>query len=178
MKTLLAFVIPLLLFESVQSKETTSLKRFSEMLMTTPCYTGLESPARDSLNAIKFIKKLSKDTKTTIKRSVGSVKPNTADYFITFNEKDISWNLWISVGKNGIRHITETWQSENTILLKKHLYESLDIILDSWGELSDEDDSETWFKWDRTDFGCGELTLIYVEEKRTKFVSRRLQFND
>jgi hypothetical protein len=155
-----------------------SIKKFSAMVMTTPCYTELELPARDSASAIKFIKKLSKSLKGADKPKTFSIKANTIDYLFNSHQKSENWSLWISVGPQGIRHITETWQSPDELVLKKHLYESLSDGLDSWGEISEENEDETWFKWNRTEFGCGVKTLIFVQEKRNKFVSRRIQLNE
>ena len=180
MKLFLLLAITLALQDNSIAKEppTPSLKQFSEMIMTTPCYTGLELPARDSASAIRFIKKLTVSTKGLIKPKVFSIKPNTTDYLITSQNKNEQWSIWVSVGKQGIRHITETWQSPSESILKKHLYESMSSLIDSWGEISDENEDGTWFKWDRTDFGCGVMTLIYVQEKKQSFVSRRLLLNE
>lgn len=175
---LLAISLALQDLSLAQVPNASSLKQFSEMLMTTPCYTGLELPARDSAAAIRFIEKFTKSPRGIVKPNVFTLQKNTKDYIILSQTKNAEWNLWISVGKHGIRHITEIWKSPNDSLFFKQVHESLTSLIDSWGEPTEENENRTWFKWDKTQLGCGAMSMIYTEEKGMKIVSRRLVLNE
>lgn len=173
-------ILFLLLLHSVEvfskplsTKET--IMRKLQKIMTSPCSIDLEKPARDSIEAIKFINNVSKECNVKFDK-VNFSKVNS-DYIIVFKKKEVTWSLWISVGKNGLKHLTETWQTKNDSFLRKKFFESFSETLDSWGDPSEENEDETWFSWDKKEYGCGMMMLTYEYSKKYTLVSRRLEFS-
>lgn len=173
-------ILFLLLLHSVEvfskplsTKET--IMRKIQKFMTSPCIIDLEKPARDSIETIKFINNVSKECNVKFDK-VNFSKVNS-DYIIVFKKKEVTWSLWISVGKNGLKHLTETWQTKNDSFLRKRFFESFSETLDSWGDPSEENEDETWFSWDKKEYGCGMMMLTYEYSKKYTLVSRRLEFS-
>lgn len=173
-------ILFLLLLQSIEvfSKPITaqeSIMRKLQKIMTSPCSIDLEKPARDSVEAIKFINNVSKEC--NIKFDKVNFSKVNSDYIIVFKKKEVTWSLWISVGKNGLKHLTETWQTKNDSFLRKRFFESFSETLDTWGDPSEENEDETWFSWDKEEYGCGVMMLTYEYSKKYTLVSRRLEFS-
>jgi len=142
--------------------------------MTFPCIKDLEYPARDSIQAIKFLRELSK--KTGIKlRNIKRKNNKENEFIITHKDKKFTWSLWVEVGSKGISHITETWQTKNEGLLRKKFFETFSVSFDYWGDPTEENEDDTWFAWDKNEYGCGKL-MVTLEYSTYTFVSRRIEF--
>ena len=143
--------------------------------MTSPCIKDLESPARDSIQAIAFLRDLSK--KTGVKLIKVKRKNSKETEFIIYHKyKKYEWSLWIAVGSKGISHITETWQTKNEGLLRTKLFFIFSDSYYSWGDPTEENEDNTWFSWDKHEYGCGKL-MVTLEYSTYTFVSRRIEFS-
>lgn len=142
--------------------------------MNFPCIKDLECPARDSIQAIEFLRDLSK--KTGIKlRNIKRKNNKENEFIITHKGKVFAWSLWVAVGSKGISHITETWQTRNEGLLRKKFFETFSVSFDNWGDPTEENEDSTWFSWDKNEFGCGKL-MVTLEYSTYTYVSRRIEF--
>jgi hypothetical protein len=143
--------------------------------MTSPCIKDLENPARDSIQAIAFLRDLSKKTGVKLIK----VKRNNSkekEFIIYHKDKAYEWSLWVAVGSKGISHITETWQTKNEELLNQKLFHVLLDSYDSWGYPTEENEDNTWVSWDKNKYGCGKL-IVTLEYSTYTFVSRRIDFS-
>lgn len=142
--------------------------------MTSPCIKDLELPARDSIRALDFLHELSKKTGTKL-RNIKRKNNKENEFIITHKSKVYAWSLWIAVGSKGISHITETWETRNEGLLRKKFFETFSVSYDNWGEPSEENEDNSWFSWDKNEYGCGKL-MVTIEYNKYTFTSRRIEF--
>lgn len=143
--------------------------------MTSPCIKDLEYPARDSIQAIEFLRDLSKKTRIKL-RNIKRKNNKENEFIISHKGKVYAWSLWVAVGSKGISHITETWQTRNEGLLRKKFFEAFSLSFDSWGDPTEENEDDTWFAWDKNEYGCGKL-MVTLEYSTYTFVSRRIEFS-
>ncbi len=153
------------------------LTKKTKAFMVSPCMPDLERASRDSIEAIKLIKKIAKDCGLKFEKIKSPNKIGGDNYILLFNNKDVVWSIWISVGKTGIKHITETWNTKNDSFLQKKFYQSFLELFETWGNPTSEDEYETWFTWDKREYGCGIMMITYEYSKKYTLVSRRLEFN-
>lgn len=179
MKYLSSILLLLLALSPSYSKNTkANYKDLFEIVntyMTSPCIKELESPARDSMQAIAFLHDLSKKTGVKLIK-VKRNKTKECEFIISHKDKAYGWSLWIAVGNKGISHITETWQTRNEGLLRKKFFFVFSDSYDSWGDPNEENEDNTWFSWDRNEYGCGRL-MVTLEYGKYTFVSRRIEFS-
>ncbi len=153
------------------------LTKKTKAFMISPCMDELEKASRDSLEAIKLIKKLAKNSGIKFEQIPVSRKNGEHNYILLFNNKDVTWSIWMVIGKYGLKHMTETWNTKNDSYLQNKLYQSFSELLEAWGNPTSEDEYETWFSWDKREYGCGIMMLTYEYSKKYTLVSRRLEFN-
>lgn len=169
----------LLTFSSLYSKNTSAnynnLVKTVNRYMTSPCIKELENPARDSMQAIKFVRELAKKSGLKLtKIKTKSLKDKS--FLLSYKDKVYDWSLWVSIGSKGISHITEIWQTTNEGPLRKKFFHIFSDTFDSWGNPTEEIEDESFFSWDKHEYGCGKL-MVTIEYDKYTFVSRRLEFN-
>lgn len=179
MRIVIAFILILNTYQVFSKSNYPShelLTKKTKAFMVSPCMIELERASRDSVDAIELIKKLAKECCLDFDKIPSTYKNGERNYILLFKNKDVTWSLWVSIDKGGLKHLTETWNSKNDLYLHKKLYQSFSELLEAWGRPTDEDEYESWFSWDKREYGCGVMMLTYEYSKKYTLVSRRLEF--
>lgn len=177
MKTITGFFILFVFsFSGLLSKpvKQEKLAKEVERIISIPCSIE-EYIYKDSIRSLKYIKTLEKRYSFSFSKFKNDRKSNSHDYVYISQIGDVSWSIWIAIGNQGIEHITETWQTKNITKLYKKLYETVRIMYPTWGD--PEDQTNEFFMWDGTEYGCGTAMITLINDENNTFVSRRTDFS-
>jgi hypothetical protein len=163
-------------FLTLEAKTKQTLQQKIKALVTMPCSKEFNEIKNDSIKSTLFIQKLEKETglKFEVYSKEKSSEVGTTDYVLVLPKKSATWSIWFSINSKGIRHITESWQSDSEIILQSKLYESIKEIIETKGYFDEVDENNTFFIWNETPKDCGKTMITLVRNKDISFISRRI----